>query len=68
MAHRVRGTLLISDRCRAEGFKPVVVSIAIPTPSGREDLSVTYERLDYELRFWNVEGEATYAVVGGRTA
>jgi hypothetical protein len=46
----------------------VVVSIAIPTPSGREDLGVTYERLDYELGFWNVEGEATYAVAGGRTA
>ena len=59
---------MIRDRCRAEGFKPVVVSIAIPTPSGREDLGVTYERLDYELGFWNVEGEVTHAVAGGRTA
>ena len=31
----------------------------------REELGVTYERLDYELRFWNVEGEAAYAVVDG---
>jgi hypothetical protein len=31
----------------------------------RKDLGVTYEHLDYEMGFWNVEGSAAYAVVDG---
>jgi hypothetical protein len=31
----------------------------------RADLGVTYERLDYEMGFWNLEGVAAYAVLNG---
>jgi ketosteroid isomerase-like protein len=32
----------------------------------RADLGVTYEHIDHELGFWNVEGDAAYAVVSGK--
>ena len=32
----------------------------------REDLGVSCEHLDYELGFWNVEGDSAYAVVSGK--
>jgi hypothetical protein len=31
----------------------------------RENLGVTYERLSYEMGFWNVEGSSAYAVISG---
>ena len=31
----------------------------------RENLGVTYERLSYEMGFWNVEGSGAYAVIAG---
>ena len=31
----------------------------------REDFSVTYEHLSYEMGFWNVEGSSAYAVISG---
>ncbi len=31
----------------------------------RKDLGVTYERLSYEMGFWNVEGAHAYAVLSG---
>ena len=31
----------------------------------REGLGVTYERLSYEMGFWNVEGSSAYAVISG---
>jgi hypothetical protein len=31
----------------------------------REALGVTYERLSYEMGFWNVEGSSAYAVISG---
>lgn len=31
----------------------------------RADLEVTYERLSYEMGFWNVEGGHAYAVIAG---
>src|SRR5262245_51077531 len=32
----------------------------------RAGLGVTYERLDYEMGFWNVEGSTGYAVISGK--
>ena len=32
----------------------------------RADLGVTYEHIDHVLGFWNVEGDAAYAVVLGK--
>jgi ketosteroid isomerase-like protein len=34
----------------------------------RKDLEVTYERLTYEMGFWNVEGDHAYAVITGALA
>ena len=34
----------------------------------REDLGVSYEKLSYEMGFWNVEGSYAYAVVAGTLA
>ncbi len=31
----------------------------------RKNLGVTYERLSYEMGFWNVEGAHAYAVIAG---
>ena len=31
----------------------------------REDFGVSYERLSYEMGFWNVEGSDAYAVIAG---
>ena len=31
----------------------------------RADLGVSHEHLDYEMGFWNVEGESAYVVVSG---
>lgn len=31
----------------------------------RADLGVTFERIDYKLGFWNVEGSTAYAVIDG---
>ena len=31
----------------------------------RENLGVSYERLSYEMGFWNVEGSCAYAVIAG---
>ena len=31
----------------------------------RADLDVSHEHLDYEMGFWNVEGESAYVVVSG---
>ena len=31
----------------------------------RENLGVSYERLSYEMGFWNVEGSYAYAVIAG---
>ena len=34
----------------------------------RKDLEVTYERLTYEMGFWNVDGDHAYAVITGALA
>ena len=31
----------------------------------RDEFGVTYEHLDFEMGFWNVEGDAAYAVIAG---